>query len=71
MWLSGISNDARKDVFYSTTTYKQGNLFGDYCNAAVNLVLQWPNDGTTETKYADLPSGKSLGNKEVKIKRKN
>lgn len=67
LWLSGISANARKDVYYATTTYQQGKLFGDYCNMAVNLILQWPNDGTTETKYAELPSGgNSLGNKEVK-----
>jgi len=64
LWLAGISSTARKEVYYATTTYKQGNLFGDYCNMAVNLILQWPNDGTTELKYADLPNGNYLGNKE-------
>jgi len=64
LWHVGITAEARKKVYYATTTYKQGNLFGDYCNIAVNLVLQWPNDGTTETSYATLKDGVFLGNKE-------
>jgi len=62
LWISGITPASRKEVFYYTTTCKQGNLFGDYCNAAVNLVLSWPNDGTTELKYTKLESATNLGN---------
>jgi len=64
LWMAGIRPESRKEVFYYTTTYKQGNLFGDYCNMAVNLVLQWPNDGTTEIKYTKLDSATNLGNVE-------
>jgi len=64
LWLSGIDNINRKEVYYYTTTYKQGSLFGDYCNLAVNLVLQWPNDGTSELEYSKLPGGNNEGNKE-------
>jgi hypothetical protein len=63
-WLSGISVETRKDVHYYTTTYQQGTFFGDYCNLPINLILQWPNDGTTETKYANLVGGQNLGNKQ-------
>jgi len=63
-WLAGISTDNRKDIFYFTTTYKQGNLFGDYCSMAMNMVLQWPNDAVTELKFAELKGGNKMGNKE-------
>lgn len=62
VWLAGISQDSRKDVYYYTTTYKQGNFFGDYCSAPMNTILQWPNDGTTELKYAPLEGGHNMGN---------
>jgi len=64
LWLAGISAAERAEVYYYTTTYKLGSFFGDYCNLAVNMLLQWPNDGTTELDYAQLPGGNSLGNKQ-------
>jgi len=57
VWLTGISVAVRVNIFYYTTTYELGKFFGDYCNIAVNLVLEWPNDGTTELDYAPLPNG--------------
>jgi hypothetical protein len=64
IWLSGISMENRKDVYYHTTTYKQGNALGDYCSLATNLVLDWPNDGVTEFDYAKLDGGNYMGNDE-------
>lgn len=64
LWLTGILPEMKKDVYYFTTTYKQGNLFGDYCNLAVNLVLKWPNDGTSELDNTVLTGGNNMGNKE-------
>jgi len=63
-WLTGINEDHAQEVYYYTTTYKQGNLFGDYCNMAINALLQWPNDGVTEIKYAKLVGGNNCGNTE-------
>jgi len=63
-WFAGIHEDHPQYVWYYTTTYKQGNLFGDYCNMAINSILQWPNDGVTELKYASLAGGNSAGNVE-------
>lgn len=63
-WLTGISNDSREAVHFYTTTYKQGNFFGDYCSLPMNVILQWPNDGTTELKYATLPGATNEGNTE-------
>jgi len=64
LWLAGITPETKKDIFYYTTTYKQGSLFGDACSYATNLVLNWPNDGTTELKFAQLTGATNLGNKE-------
>jgi len=63
-WLSGISLETRNYVHFYTTTYEQGTFFGDYCNLPINLILKWPNDGTTEAKYANLAGGQNLGNKQ-------
>jgi len=62
LWLSGIADDAQSQVFYYTTTYKLGNFFGDYCSAAMNFILEWPNDGTTELEYTPLKAGNDMGN---------
>jgi hypothetical protein len=64
LWLAGITKETRKEVFYYSTTYKQGTWFGDYCNLAVNLLLKWPNDGTTEFIYTKLDGGNDQGNKQ-------
>jgi len=63
-WLAGISMASRSKVHLYTTTYEQGTTFGDYCNLAMNIVLQWPNDGTCEIKYGTLPGGVYMGNKQ-------
>jgi hypothetical protein len=62
LWLAGITSEARKKIFYYTTTYEQGNFFGDYCNMAINAVLEWPNDGTSEYKFAQLHYANNMGN---------
>jgi len=64
VWLSGINEVNTKYVYYYTTTYKQGSLFGDYCNMAINALLQWPNDGVTELKFTALKGAVNCGNKE-------
>jgi len=64
LWLSGISSDVKKEAHFYTTTYKQGQFFGDYCNLAINMILEWPNDGTTEFVYSSLSGGKNMGNKQ-------
>lgn len=64
LWLPTISADTRAEVYYYTTTYKLGNLFGDSCSAAMNMVLEWPNDGVTELDFAPLPGGNNMGNTE-------
>jgi len=63
-WFAGIHEDHPQYAYYYTTSYKQGNLFGDYCNLAINALLQWPNDGVSEIKYSKLPGGNNMGNNE-------
>jgi hypothetical protein len=62
LWAAGLSEAAQAEVYYYTTTYQQGNFFGDYCNLAINLILEWPNDGTAEFVYTQLPHGNNMGN---------
>jgi len=64
LWLAGISAAALDDVYLYTTTYKRNQFFGDWCNLAVNLVLEWPNDGTAELAYSTPPGANNLGNTE-------
>jgi len=64
VWLTGINEDHPQEVYFYTTTYKQGSLFGDYCNMAINAIIQWPNDGVSELKYSRLAGGVDCGNKE-------
>jgi len=64
LWLKDILHEHRSNVYYYTTTYKQGSFFGDYCNMAVNLVLNWPNDGTAELSLSQLTKANSQGNTE-------
>eukprot|EP01116_Phalansterium_solitarium_P011644 TRINITY_DN27396_c0_g1_i1.p1 TRINITY_DN27396_c0_g1~~TRINITY_DN27396_c0_g1_i1.p1 ORF type:complete len:678 (-),score=219.27 TRINITY_DN27396_c0_g1_i1:561-2594(-) len=65
LWYAGISAAAEDDVFFYTTTYKQDKFLGDSCNLAMNLVLDWPNDGVTELARAQLPNGNQMGNTEA------
>jgi hypothetical protein len=63
-WGTGISSATRNKIYLYSTTYEQGGFFGDYCNLPINLVLQWPNDGTTEIKYCKFDGATYLGNTE-------
>lgn len=62
LWTRGLTSSTRSNIYYYTTTYKQGNFFGDYCNMAANMVLEWPNDGVCELEFADLPGANNMGN---------
>jgi len=64
LWLSGIQPANKAQVAYYTTTYELGRLFGDSCNLAVNMILEWPNDGTAELEFAQLPGAINKGNKQ-------
>jgi len=59
LWLSGIPPSTAKDVDYYTTVYGSKA----YCVWGANMVLDKPNDGTTETKWANLNGGVNKGTK--------
>ncbi|MCC4610727.1 conditioned medium factor [Xanthomonas campestris pv. esculenti] len=61
-WLAGIPADARAQVNYYTTSFAKTNWYtNDYCNAASDLVLNDPEDGTVEQVNAQLPGGVNRG----------
>eukprot|EP01117_Protostelium_nocturnum_P018008 TRINITY_DN742_c0_g1_i1.p1 TRINITY_DN742_c0_g1~~TRINITY_DN742_c0_g1_i1.p1 ORF type:complete len:682 (-),score=243.01 TRINITY_DN742_c0_g1_i1:71-2116(-) len=62
LWLSGITQATREQIYYYTTTYGSGGFFGDYCSLPMNAILEWPNDGTTELDNAILQGGHNMGN---------
>jgi len=58
-WMTTIPKASRQEVKYYTTQYADWS----WCNIAINAALTWPNDGTTETKYATLADGVNGGHK--------
>jgi len=64
LWLRGITSTTRSRIYYYTTTYEQGKLFGDWCNLAANIALSWPNDGVAEYDYAHISGAAFQGNTE-------
>ncbi|MBJ6985213.1 choice-of-anchor X domain-containing protein [Luteimonas sp. MC1750] len=61
-WLAGIPTSARAKVNYYTTAFRTTNWYtNDYCNAASDLVLGDPEDGTVERAYAQLPGATNRG----------
>jgi len=62
LWEPTITTATRKQIYYYTTTYQQGNLFGDSCSMAMNMILEWPNDGTAEIVYTDIKNANNMGN---------
>lgn len=61
-WLAGIPNSARAKVNYYTTSFKLTNWWtNDYCQFATDLVLNDPEDGTTEQTKGQLPGAINRG----------
>ncbi|HVJ63261.1 MAG TPA: conditioned medium factor, partial [Tahibacter sp.] len=61
-WLAGIPNANRAKVNYYTTAFKTTNWWtNDYCNVATDLVLNDPEDGTTEQSKGQLPGAVNRG----------
>jgi hypothetical protein len=61
-WLSGIPTANRAKVNYYTTAFRTTNWWtNDYCNIATDLVLNDPEDGTTEQSYGQLPGAVNRG----------
>jgi ADP-dependent glucokinase len=58
-WLATIPMATRKEVFSYITQYADWS----WCSMATNMVLEWPNDGCTEQKFAKLEGGNFVGMK--------
>jgi len=59
LWSASIPPEITKDLDYYTTIYGSK----DYCAWGANMVLDKPNDGTTETKWANIKGGVNKGSK--------
>jgi len=62
-WLSTIPGWAKAQVDYYTTSFKTRWWAYDYCHLATDLLLDDPEDGTTEKWSGQLPSGVNKGHK--------
>ena len=62
-WLSGVPSWARNAVNYYTTAFKDNWWSYDYCHLVTDLLLNDPDDGTTEKAYGQLSSGVNRGHK--------
>lgn len=61
-WLAGIPSWARAKVNYYTTSFKFTHWWvNDYCQFATDLVLNDPEDGTTEQANGQLPGAINRG----------
>ncbi|MET1255376.1 choice-of-anchor X domain-containing protein [Aliikangiella maris] len=62
-WLSTIPNWARADVDYYTTSFNTRWWAYDYCHLATDLLLDDPEDGTTEKWAGQLSGAVNKGHK--------
>ena len=62
-WLSGIPSWARSEVNYYTTSFKDRWWAYDYCHIATDLLLNDPDDGTTEKSKGQLSGGINRGHR--------
>ena len=62
-WLSGIPSWARGKVNYYTTAFKDNWWSYDYCHLATDLLLNDPDDGTTEKSKGQLSGAVNRGHK--------
>ena len=62
-WLSGVPSWARNAVNYYTTSFKDNWWSYDYCHLVTDLLLNDPDDGTTEKAKGQLSSGVNRGHK--------
>lgn len=61
-WLAGISTASRAKANYYTTAFRTTNWYtNDYCQVATDLVLNDPEDGTTEQVNGQLSGGVNRG----------
>ena len=62
-WLSGIPGWARSRVNYFTTSFTDKWWRYDYCHLVTDLLLNDPDDGTTERSRGQLSGAINRGHK--------
>ena len=62
-WLSGIPSWARGEVTYYTTAFKDVWWRYDYCQIVTDVLLNDPDDGTTEKSKGQLSGANNGGHK--------
>jgi hypothetical protein len=62
-WLATIPSWARSEVDYYTTSFKDRWWAYDYCHLATDLLLDDPEDGTTEKWSGQLAGAANMGHK--------
>lgn len=62
-WLAGIPSWARGKVNYYTTSFRDRFLRYDYCHLVTDLLLNDPDDGTTERSRGQLSGAANRGHR--------
>jgi hypothetical protein len=61
LWANTIPSSTRKYLSFYYVQYDDQGLNTRYCNAALNTMMQKPNDGVTEVPYATFSGATSMG----------
>jgi len=61
LWAAGISQTIRSELYFYYVQYGDKGFNTRWCNNAMNMFLEKPNDGTTEVNYAPLNGANNLG----------
>jgi len=61
LWLTGVPTAIRNQVYYYYVQFGDNGFNTKYCNAALNALMDKPNDGVVTVKNAPLVGGTSMG----------
>jgi len=61
LWSRSVATSTRKEIYSYIVQYGDNGFNTRYCNNVVNMMLNKPNDGTTEVDYAILSGTNYLG----------
>jgi pimeloyl-ACP methyl ester carboxylesterase len=61
LWLTGIPTSIRNEVYYYYVQFGDQGFNTRYCNAALNTMMDKPNDGVVTVNNAPLVGGHNMG----------
>lgn len=61
LWLAGIPDTSRAEVYYYSTSFEDLWWRFDYCDILTDRFLRDPDDGVTEMWSNQLPGGNNMG----------